>query len=659
MTLAATLRSAGSPWIARARLAAGLVLTLVLLGTALRLVLLAVFGGTGAARALPVLGLGALRDALVAPTLLLPVLLVLALAKLRFLGRTGPRRVLLGLFGAMAVFGALVEYFFFEEFDARFNNIAIDYVLYPGEVAGNLWQSYDVPLHVLAALAGGALIAFALERFLPRANYASAARSERLAAAGLVLLVAPALAIAAFLLPRDPWHDRRANEVACNGALELVRALWSADLEFPLYYRTLPAEEAHARAARVLGFPAPAAGAFRLERHHTPRVPVTPPRQIVVILEESLGSDFVGALSPGLEDCTPELERHFDGGILLTNLIANGNRTVRGLEGVLCSFVPLPGYALLRRGKSENVATVARVLRERGYETLFVYGGSGTFDRMEPFLAANGWDELVTEDDYSADDFRTAWGVADQYEFDALLARQEQARAGGQRLFATLLSVSNHKPYDFPHDRYDARSEQHGRRGAVRYADDCIGSYLDALQERGLAADTLVLIVGDHGARVYGAEEIPIESYRIPALFVTPDPRWHGQRIERLCSQIDLVPTLLDLAGIVYDAPFLGTSVLGQPDDGGRAFVQHNRDVGLMTDRAMVVLGLRKSMTRYWRAGREAAAFERVAGAAGDADGFDWAGLEADATAVFQSAYELYEARAYTLPVPLGLVDAR
>ena len=104
---------------------------------------------------------------------------------------------------------------------------------------------------------------------------------------------------------------------------------------------------------------------FVLERRTAARPDARTPSQIVIVLEESLGSDFVGALG-GRNDATPELERHFGDGLLLTNLVANGNRTVRGLEGVLCSFVPLPGYAILRRDKSENVATVARVLSARG-----------------------------------------------------------------------------------------------------------------------------------------------------------------------------------------------------------------------------------------------------------------------------------------------------
>jgi len=146
----------------------------------------------------------------------------------------------------------------------------------------------------------------------------------------------------------------------------------------------------------------------------------------------------------------------------------------------------------------------------------------------------------------------------------------------------------------------------------------------------------------EHGARVYGAEEIPTESYRIPALFVTPDASLHGKRIERLCSQIDLVPTLLSLAGIATRAPFFGSDLLELQSDGGRAFVHHNRDVGILTDDALVVLGLQKTVTFYTRSGRDSDQFTRVDESAATPRLRE---LEADAAAVFGTADELYTNR--------------
>jgi arylsulfatase A-like enzyme len=185
----------------------------------------------------------------------------------------------------------------------------------------------------------------------------------------------------------------------------------------------------------------------------------------------------------------------------------------------------------------------------------------------------------------------------------------------------------------------------HGKReGAVLYADWALGRYLATAEREGLLEHTVILIVGDHGARVYGAEEIPVTSYRVPAVFLTPDSRYQGRTIDRLVSQIDLTPTLLSLAGIRYDAPFFGQDVLGLPDEGGRAFVNHNRSIGLLTDRSLVVLGLNRSVTFYTRPDRRSDRFTRATESAESQQ------LALDAASAFQTAYETYEERRFTLP---------
>lgn len=581
---------------------------------------------------------GAVDDLLVSMVLLTPVAAAWVLGGERWLRRRAARTALTGAFATLIVFGAFVEFFYFEEFDARFNNIAVDYLLFPHEVVGNVFESYNVPLYVaLAAAAGVAIAWFTRERAIAPPTVQRTWRA-RLGGASASLLFLLASLAALVAQPRDNFRSREANEFAANGLVQLFRAYWSAGLDYQLYYRTLPDVEAHERAARFLQL-APDAPSGALDKQFKPSQPRRAPEQVVILMEESLGADYVGSSGHAKTPCTPELDRWMPEGLAFTNLIANGNRTVRGLEGVLCSFVPLPGDSIVKRDKSQDVASVASVFREAGYSTAFFYGGFGVFDSMKPFMLDNGYEQFIEQSDLPPDAFSTIWGAADEYIFDALVARQLEQREQHAPFFATLLSVSNHKPYRVPPGRPGYSADSPSRKGAVRYADWCIGRYLDTLRSSGLLDTTLVLVVGDHGARVYGSEDIPIRSYRIPALFVGGGVAPRGQRIERLCSQIDLVPTLLDLCGITARASFMGQSVLALPADGGRAFVHHNRDVGLVVDDAIVVLGLHQSVTFARRKDRESDEFTPAL------EDDRLRELADDAAAVFQTAYENYEAR--------------
>jgi phosphoglycerol transferase MdoB-like AlkP superfamily enzyme len=641
-----------SPLADRFRLLAVLVGILTVQGALQRVFLYARFHDTDfdvAALALCLVA-GLLFDILALVACLAPAISFLALLPSGWLRRPRLRAAFLWAFFSSAAFLAAVEYFFFEEFNARFNHIALDYLLFPQEVFTNVWQSYDVPLCIGCSIAAGVALAWIAERLLANARFEPLAWRQRIAFASLALGATAVSVLALSSLPASIVESRVTSETAQNDLVQLVRAFVTSDLDYAAYYRTLPSDEARARAARVLGFPAPvAADGFELQKRvESRRAGGQRPLDVVVVLEESLGSAFIGAL--GSKKGTSE---HFDRwsreGLLLENLVANGNRTVRGLEGVLCSFVPLPGDSITKRPSTEDLATLARVLAARGYATSFLYGGRTIFDGMSAFLTKNGWQEIVEQGDFPSDAFSTAWGVADEWIFDALLERQLRAEKEGKPLFATLLSVSNHKPYRVPQGRAPRADGEPTRDHAVAYADWALGRWLDAAREHHLLEHTVVLVVGDHGARVYGSELIPVESYRIPALFLTPDPEWRGMRIARLCSQVDLAPTLLSLAGVSCTAPFFGSDVTAVSDGPGRAFVHHNRDVGVLTDDLLVVLGLQKTVAFYRRDGRASDALVRVPE---EAVTPAMHALELDATAVFQTAYELYRAGKYKLPEP-------
>jgi len=556
------------------------------------------------------------------------------------------------------VFLILVEWFFVDEFGTRFNHVALDYLLYPYEVVTNIGQSYNLPLWIGVAGAAGGILALAVGRFAGVDLHVLSWRQRGIAAGMTLACMLAGLAGLAFW-PRTLLGDRRSDTVAANGVVELVHAALTARLPYAEHYRTLAEPRARALAQAEFGW----ADSARPAKTLLPNRPRDRPLDVVVVLEESLGSEFVGRLG-GLNPCTPGLDRWSHEGLLLTNLIATGNRTVRGLEGVLCSFAPLPGDSVWKRAHSQGMATVAGVMRAAGYQTAFVYGGAGTFDNMKAFALSSGWDEFIEDglvaSAYPAAAFRTAWGVADEHAFAALLERQRQAARAGTPLFATLLTTSNHKPFLTPATRDPRRSSarvakwsmiaggmvcvlvglwfaagrrigrvrllmvgalalavigiwasvklqaKDSRENAVRYADSALAGWLDSARAQGLLDHTVVLIVGDHGARVYGAADIPVASYRVPGLFITPDANLRGRTIDRLCSQIDLAPTLLSLAGVAATVPFCGNDLLaGRADGPGRAFVIHNRDIGLLTDDHLVVLGLQRSVHWFARSGRD------------------------------------------------------
>jgi phosphoglycerol transferase MdoB-like AlkP superfamily enzyme len=172
---------------------------------------------------------------------------------------------------------------------------------------------------------------------------------------------------------------------------------------------------------------------------------------VVVVLEESLGAQFIGTLNPdGGQSLTPHFDSLASEGTLMTRAYSTGNRTIRALEATTSSLPPLPGISVVRRPESVDLFTLPALLRSRGYATEFVYGGRAMFDGLGAYMRNNGMDRIIEQKDYPSGEFTTAWGVSDEAIFDKALAEMDSLHSTGRPFYTLVLSVSNHRPYTYP-----------------------------------------------------------------------------------------------------------------------------------------------------------------------------------------------------------------
>jgi phosphoglycerol transferase MdoB-like AlkP superfamily enzyme len=440
--------------------------------------------------------------------------------------------------------------------------------------------------------------------------------------------------------------DRTLNEIANNGSLSFVCAAWTHNLDYAPFYRTISRVDAYARVRKLLTSPRAAfVGDEFSIRRRVAGDPARPRLNVVLILEESLGSEFFGCLGRQ-ETLTPEMDSlAMQEGILFTNIYACGNRTVRGFEGVFSSFPPLPGDSIVKRDRSENVESLARVLKRDGYNTLFLYGGRGVFDGMRSYALNNGWDRFIEQKDFKNPTFATIWGVSNEDLFARGIEESRKLAEAGEPFFTTMLTVSNHKPYTYPRGRIpdDPEQPKPTRAKAVKYTDWCLGEFFRNVKRESFWTNTIFVMVADHGARVYGSQEIPIDSYEIPWMILGPAVVKEPLRIGTLGSSLDVAPTLLGMLGRPYESLFFGRDLFNDPPAEGRVVLNHNRSIGMYADARMVVLGLKKTV-HYYEGDPQKTELTPVA--EGDPE---FAELEKNATAIYQVADELYMNRLYRI----------
>ena len=585
-----------------------------------------------------VLAVGAGYDLATTLYLFAPFAIYLALLPARLYRNKWQRRLVAALFMA-SVFGLLyigaVEYFFFDEFDARFNFVAVEYLVYPHEVFVNIWQSYPVAKVLTSTAAVTVVVFLALRDRL----FGPDGHPDRLHTR-LAVLIALAAAVgivqAGLTINTGRYSENRVvNELAANGVYSFFNAAFHNDLDYPAYYLSLPDDEADERLRNFVKethsdfFP----GSDHIERHI--RGNGAPKRlNVIVLLEESLGAEFVGAYGD-TRGLTPNIDRLSKQGLLFTNTYATGARTVRGMEAVSASFPPVPAESIVKRPYNKGLFNWSTVMEKNGYAPTFIYGGYGSFDSMNEFFGSNGY-RVVDRTDMEHPRFANIWGVSDEDLLRHAVKVFDEQDARGERIFSIIMTTSNHKPFTFPPGVPGVPEKGGGRDAGIRYADYAIGWFLDEVRGKPWFDGTVFVIVADHGARVYGREDIPVATYRIPLLLYSPKHVKPGE-VGALTSQIDIAPTVLGLLGFSYDSTFFGRDVLRDYRPGRFIPMNHNRDVALFDGTHIIEIGFRKTAAEYL--------YDPVTGKQSRVE-IDAEHLK-DAITVFQEAFELYQERLY------------
>jgi phosphoglycerol transferase MdoB-like AlkP superfamily enzyme len=542
------------------------------------------------------------------------------------------------LFGWMFIFTFLnvCDFLFFDEFNSRFNYIAIDYLfLNTAEVLANIQQSYPVAPIVSGIAVFVGILLWGFRKFLNRSFAVQASLRQGFVAISGTSLVAIALAFPVDIRSIHSNPNRIQGEIGANGFYTLFYALKTSHLVYDRYYRSLPDGEAFERAKRLIYH----RGDRELNVLENPLLRRIPARKglgrknVILILEESFGSAFVGALRRPPEDLTPAFDRLASEGILFTRVYATGTRTVRGLEAVLSSFPPIPGASIVKRRGFGQVDTLATVFKTQGYDTAFIYGGRGIFDNMRGFALGNGFDRFIEQKDYAYPVFTTAWGVSDEDIFNQVLEDAGRQAANGKPFFTTVLTVSNHKPYTYPKDRIDLNPDDQRRPHAVKYADWALGKFFERAKSLPFYKDTVFVVAGDHGARVYGADFIPLPSYEVPVLIYAPHLLGKAKRIDQLASSMDVAPTLLGLLGFAYDSTFYGRDLLREDPREPYVLLQHDRDIARLRGSRLTLLST----------GMQAYAFDLDSSSSSFGRSAPSEEEIRDTAALYQSAFRLFE----------------
>lgn len=314
---------------------------------------------------------------------------------------------------------------------------------------------------------------------------------------------------------------------------------------------------------------------------------------VVILLMESFSGAFVGALG-GEPGVTPRFDALARDGLLFTNILSVGTRSPEGFAAVAL------GTPLFNHAGEQSAAAfdppgaghfrgVGSILGSRGYSSLFIRGakrdssGVGTLARRAGIARVAGLEDLSTR---AGEEERFDWGIEDDRMAEILAGEIGSLPAP---FLLTWLSLSSHSRHQVPERfRWFPEDDPNGGfKDTLRFADEALGRFFDLAREEPWFPDTLFVITADHtGGKIQGLP--PLERHRVPLLFYAPGRVQPGRR-ETLGTQMDILPTLLDLAGVDEPHHAFGRSLLRA---GGKefAFVNLGQGYGWFQDGLFLTL---------------------------------------------------------------------
>lgn len=320
-------------------------------------------------------------------------------------------------------------------------------------------------------------------------------------------------------------------------------------------------------------------------------------KNILIIHAESIQNAAINQEFNG-EQVTPNLNRIKDQGIYFSNFYSQASSgTSSDSEFTLAtSLLPVTNGSVAVSYWNREYESLQKMLRDKGYNTLSFHANNGDFWNRNNLHKSLGYNTFYSKSSYSVEDENIiGLGLSDEEFFKQTVPILKKEYDENGKFMATLIMLSNHTPFD-ELEKYgkfdvDIKEEKDGeivsypymegtKLGnyfkSAHYADYTIGLLLEELDAEGLLDNTVVVIYGDHDAKLpkkdyerlynYDKETDSVidkedENYRpvdyydyeinraVPFIIWTKDKEFN-KNISTAMGMVDVMPTLSNMFGL-------------------------------------------------------------------------------------------------------------
>ena len=299
--------------------------------------------------------------------------------------------------------------------------------------------------------------------------------------------------------------------------------------------------------------------------HSTFHIPPSTKKNIVILIVESFGREYIGALNKDLEGgryqgYTPCVDSLISKSTTFRYSFCNGRKSIDGMPSILSSIPMFVEPFFLTPASMNDYTGLAGILAQEGYTTAFFHGAQNGSMGFQAFAKKTGFQRYYGRTEYEAargtDDFDGTWAIWDEPFMQYYANEMSQM---SQPFMTALFTASSHHPFAIP-EQYKQQFPEGNLpiHKCIRYTDMAIGKFFATASQQPWFQNTIFVLTSDHTNQSDHAEyQSDLGGFCSPIIIF--DPSAPGQEHEGIAQQIDILPTILGMLG--YPKPYFAFGI--------------------------------------------------------------------------------------------------
>lgn len=256
-------------------------------------------------------------------------------------------------------------------------------------------------------------------------------------------------------------------------------------------------------------------------------------KNIITIHAESIQNFVIGLKFNG-QEVTPNLNKLAATGLYFNNFYSQVSVGTSSDSEFTFSTSLMPANSGTAFGSyyDRSYITTQNLLKDKGYFTFSMHGNNADYWNRRLMYQTIGYDKFYSKVDYDIDEV-IGLGISDKSFFRQSIEKIKKINEENEKFYGTVIMLTNHTPFSET-DKYgefdvglheSVYNEATGQNEqvdypylentklgkylkSVHYADAALGEFIAGLDEAGILEDTIIVLYGDHDAR------LPKENYQ-------------------------------------------------------------------------------------------------------------------------------------------------